>query len=157
MVDPEIKYDDVSLTKVTEKSIALLQGTILESGAKIKHDYKAVSDIHFPEKYIDNIIFNLIENALKYRSPERALELNLRSYINDGHIYVDVSDNGLGIDLNKHGSKIFRLRKTFHSHPHARGFGLFQVKNQLEAIGGTINVKSEPGVGSTFTVRLGKV
>jgi PAS domain S-box-containing protein len=156
MVDPEVKFDDVNLNKTTKKVIALLQGTILEAGATIEHDYKAVSDIHFPEKYIDNIIFNLVENALKYRSPERSLNLQLRSYINNGYIYLDVKDNGLGIDLNKYGSKIFRLRKTFHAHPHARGFGLFQIKNQLEAIGGTINVTSEAGVGSTFTVRLGR-
>lgn len=157
MIDPEVKYDDVDLNKVTKKAIALLEGTILEAGAKVSHDYKNISEIHFPEKYLDNIIFNLIDNALKYRSPERALQLNLRSYIQDGQIYIDVKDNGLGIDLKRHGSKIFRLRKTFHEHPHARGFGLFQIKNQLEAIGGTINVTSEPGIGSTFTVRLGKV
>lgn len=156
MVDPEVKNDDVDLTKVTEKAIALLQGTILEAGANITYDYKEISQIQFPQKYIDNIVFNLIENALKYRSPLRTPELNLRSYIQEGFVFLDVSDNGLGIDLTKHGSKIFRLRKTFHKHPHARGFGLFQVKNQLQAMGGNIEVKSKPNEGSTFTVRLGK-
>jgi signal transduction histidine kinase len=156
MVDPEVKFDHVNLERSTKKAITLLEGTIIEAGARVSYDFKQYADLYFPEKYLDNIIFNLVENALKYRAPERPLTLDLRSYSKDGHIYLDVKDNGLGIDLVKHGGKIFRLRKTFHPHPHARGFGLFQIKNQLEAIGGTIEVSSLPNVGTTFTVRLNK-
>lgn len=65
---------------------------------------------------------------------------------------MEVSDNGLGIDLVKYGDKLFGMHKTFHDNPNAKGIGLFITKNQIEALGGKISVKSETNKGSTFTV-----
>jgi len=69
---------------------------------------------------------------------------------------LEFKDNGLGIDLNKFGSKIFGLRKTFHRNKDSNGVGLFITKAQVEAMKGTITVKSTPNVGSTFTIYLPK-
>ena len=67
-------------------------------------------------------------------------------------IMLKVTDNGQGIDMAKHGHKLFGLHKTFHHHKDARGVGLFLVKTQVEALGGTIHAESEPGIGTTFIV-----
>ena len=69
---------------------------------------------------------------------------------------LQVKDNGLGIDLNKYGAKIFGLRKTFHNHPEARGVGLFITKAQVESMGGNIRVESEMGEGSNFIINFGE-
>jgi sensor histidine kinase regulating citrate/malate metabolism len=70
----------------------------------------------------------------------------------NGNITLKFQDNGLGIDLEKHGSKIFGLNKTFHKHPEAKGIGLFIIKNQIESLGGNITVESEVNKGTTFTI-----
>jgi signal transduction histidine kinase len=72
----------------------------------------------------------------------------------NGAIELRFVDNGLGIDLKRHGEKIFGMYKTFHTNPDSKGLGLFMVKNQVEAMGGVISVESEVNVGTTFIVRL---
>jgi signal transduction histidine kinase len=67
------------------------------------------------------------------------------------YAFLRFMDNGLGIDLDRYGSKLFGMYKTFHNLPEARGIGLFISKNQIEAMGGKIEVESEVNVGTTFT------
>jgi sensor histidine kinase regulating citrate/malate metabolism len=72
----------------------------------------------------------------------------------DDLIRLDVKDNGLGIDLERQGRKIFGMYKTFHKHPDARGIGLFLTKNQVGALGGRIDVDSKVDEGTVFSVYL---
>ena len=65
---------------------------------------------------------------------------------------MSVKDNGLGIDLDVYGNKMFLLYKTFHKNKDSRGVGLFITKNQIESLGGKIEVKSKVNVGTEFLV-----
>ena len=67
-------------------------------------------------------------------------------------VLLSISDNGLGIDLEKYGDKIFGMYKTFHNKEDSKGFGLYLVKNQIEAMGGSITVQSDVDRGTTFNV-----
>ena len=67
---------------------------------------------------------------------------------------LTISDNGQGIDLNKHGDKLFGMYNVFHKHKDARGLGLFIAKNQIEAIGGKVNVESIVGEGTKFIIQF---
>ena len=69
-------------------------------------------------------------------------------------VTLRVRDNGMGIDLAKYGDKLFGLHKTFHEHKDARGVGLFLVKTQIEALGGSIWAESEVNKGTTFIIRF---
>jgi signal transduction histidine kinase len=62
----------------------------------------------------------------------------------------------MGIDLNRHGEKIFGLYQRFHSHTDSKGLGLYLVKSQVEAMGGTISVESKVNEGTTFTLQFNK-
>ena len=155
-MDIFVKVNQINLEKCTKDVIDLLQGEILKSGAFIKIDFSKVKTISYPKKYISSIIFNLLSNALKFSSPDRKPKINIRSFKKDDYICIEVKDNGLGLDLKKYGNKLFKLRKTFHNHPDAKGFGLFITKTQIESMNGKIIARSTFGKGSTFIVKLCK-
>jgi signal transduction histidine kinase len=69
-------------------------------------------------------------------------------------VVLSVTDNGLGIDLALHKDQIFKIRKTFHKHADAKGFGLFITKTHVEAMNGKIWVESHPDKGSTFYIEF---
>jgi len=102
--------------------------------------------------YLDSIILNLVTNAVKYRSPERSPIITMDAKKRNKTLIFSVSDNGLGIDLERYGDKIFGMYKTFHNRKDAKGIGLYIIKNQIEAMGGSITVNSEVDKGATFNV-----
>jgi PAS domain S-box-containing protein len=106
--------------------------------------------------YLDSIVLNLLSNAIKYRKPDEQPQITIKTGEDQRLKWFSVSDNGLGIDLNKYGDRIFGMFKTFHGNRDARGIGLFITRNQIEALGGKIEVESKPGFGTTFTIYLPK-
>lgn len=112
--------------------------------------------IYSVKPMVHSIVYNLISNAIKYRSPERKSLISVTSYDDDHYYYIEVTDNGLGIDLGKNKDHLFRLYKRFHHHVEGKGLGLYLVKLQAEALGGSITVESEPNRFTTFRIRLKK-
>ncbi|MCG2612310.1 PAS domain-containing sensor histidine kinase [Flavobacterium sp. SM15] len=156
-MDLTIKKQHVSLTNEIEDVLKNLAAEISETKVKITHNFNKVPTIQYPKKYLHSIFKNLISNSIKYSLPEKIIKIHISSYIKDDWICIDVKDNGLGINLKKHKNDLFKLHKTFHGNPDAKGFGLFLTKTQVEAMGGEIVVKSQINKGSTFTVNLYKM
>jgi len=100
--------------------------------------------------YVDSILLNLFTNSIKYSSPERPPKIVISTENIANHTVLTFSDNGLGIDLKRHGKKLFGMYKTFHRNKDAKGIGLFITKNQIEAMNGRIEVESKVDVGTTF-------
>lgn len=151
--DFAIKKDDIDIAGAVKKNIDLLQGEILASGATIKYDL-AIASLYFPVVYFESLLFNLISNALKFRDEARKPEILIKAHTDGSFTYIEVHDNGLGIDMDMHSSNLFKLRKTFHSHPNSKGFGLFITKTQIEAMGGKIWAESTPGQHTAFKVKI---
>ncbi len=103
---------------------------------------------------IQNVFYNLLSNAIKYRSPERRLVISVRSFSKDGFVCIEVSDNGLGIDLNRHGDSVFKLYRRFHTHVAGKGLGLYLMKTQVDVLKGRIHLQSALNVGTTFSIML---
>ncbi|MBX2962312.1 MAG: tetratricopeptide repeat-containing sensor histidine kinase [Cyclobacteriaceae bacterium] len=103
---------------------------------------------------VQNIFYNLLSNAIRYQSPERKLSINVSTYVQDGDIVIELSDNGLGIDLTRHKYDIFKLYKRFHPHLPGKGIGLYLIKTQVESLGGKITLESELNRGTTFRIQL---
>ncbi len=108
--------------------------------------------IEYNPAYLESILLNLISNAIKYRHPDRKPEIEIAVNKNGKETILTISDNGIGLDLEKHGTDLFGMYKTFHSNKNAKGIGLYITKNQVESLGGRIEVESEPGKGSRFTI-----
>jgi signal transduction histidine kinase len=67
---------------------------------------------------------------------------------------ISVSDNGVGIDLEKHKDHLFKLYKRFHWNAQGKGIGLYIVKALVEALDGQIEISSEPDKGTTVKILL---
>lgn len=151
--DSEIDLAPVDLMKTINTILMVFETQINQCNANVKVDLEETI-VTYSQKYADSILTNLVSNALKYKSPNRLLTLDVKTYYDDKGLVLSVADNGLGIDLNRHKNSMFKIRKVFHVHPDSRGFGLFITKTQVDAMGGEIWVDSLPDVGSTFYIRL---
>lgn len=148
----------LNLKSEIEKTLHGVNGIIKKEKAAIRINVPDTMEIRTIPSYFESIMFNLITNAIKYKSPGRNPEIEIAarkaSRGAGSKIEILVTDNGLGIDLKKNRDKIFGMYKTFHGNGDAVGLGLFMSKNHVEAMGGTIEVESEPGKGSQFKLTL---
>ena len=153
----EEKRDEVIFDWELRQTLNLLRDEIEESNAKIHSDFSQISKIFSIKAYIQSIFYNLISNAIKFRSKNTTPLINIRSFADNDYIYVSIEDNGLGIDLQSQRQNIFGLYQRFHgpSYP-GRGIGLNLVRAQAEALNGSIKIESAPGRGSKFILRLQK-
>ncbi len=110
--------------------------------------------ILYNQSYLESILYNIISNAIKYSNPEISPIINIKWYKENAQDVIEISDNGIGIDLNKNGDKIFGMYKTFSNNNDSKGIGLYITKNQIEAMGGTITVESELNKGTTFKIYI---
>ena len=133
---------------VHENLIALFE----KNNVEFKNKVSGKLNIYGIPAYLDSIILNLLTNAVKYRHPERNPKITITAEKEGDKVVFSVEDNGIGIDLNKNGDKLFGMYKTFHTNDDARGIGLYITKNQIEAMGGNIITCSELNKGTTFKV-----
>lgn len=115
-------------------------------------DFSKATFMYAVRPVLNSILYNMLTNAIKYRSPQRPLVVKLLSQIENNFIKLTISDNGLGINLESFGSNIFGLYKRFHTHTEGKGLGLYLVKSQIESQGGKIEVSSALNAGTTFTI-----
>lgn len=127
---------------------------IQENEVDIFSEFSEVPEIEYIPFYLESIFMNLISNAIKYRHPDRKPVIDLYTYLENNRPCLMIKDNGLGIDLEKYGNKIFNMYQTFHGQEDAVGIGLFIVKNQVEMLQGDIEVNSTPNLGTTFIIRF---
>ncbi|WP_318312744.1 sensor histidine kinase [Flagellimonas crocea] len=106
--------------------------------------------------YMKSILQNFLSNAFKYRRPDVDSYILFESGWENNQKVLYIRDNGLGIDLERHGDNLFKLYNRFHRHISGKGMGLFIIKSQLEAMNATINVESEENVGTTFIIKFNK-
>lgn len=136
----------------TVKSI--LSDQILLTQASIITDIPEDLMVNYNPAYLQSVLYNLISNAIRYRHSDRKPIITLKWMDEDNQNVLEVSDNGIGIDLIKNGDKIFGMYKTFSSNVDSKGIGLFITRNQIEAMGGSITVASEPSIGTTFKIHF---
>ena len=134
--------------------IASTSSLINRENAQIIADFDKLNEITYISEYLESILLNLITNAIRYRQKGRKPVIFIQTYQENGSSFLEVSDNGMGIDLDQYGDKMFGMYKTFHRHPEAKGIGLFITKNQVEAMGGNISVTSTVNIGTTFKIKF---
>lgn len=145
------------INDVVKEAITSMQPLVAQKGGAITTNFTQGNIAVTADRYyILLTIINLIENAIKYAD---APQITITAFNEADDCCVAISDNGIGIDEEYH-KKIFNrfFRVTDGELHHAKGFGLGLsfVKKVMDAHNGKIDVQSEPGKGSTFTMRIPK-
>ena len=142
----------LNLIKYIDKAKEVLSEQILSNKVTLTTNIPEDATINYNSAYLESILYNLISNAIRYRHPQRKPIISINLYQQNDKTIIEVSDNGIGIDLVRNADKIFGMYKTFSSNSDARGIGLFITKNQVDAMGGSITVDSIPNEGTTFKI-----
>ncbi len=144
------KMDPISFQEVIEEVLLDLSENFNATKPTIIQDLQSRT-VMGSMKNIRSIIYNLVTNAVKYRSPERPLQLEIKTYQEAEYVVLVVKDNGLGINKKYH-SKLFHMFKRLHTHVEGTGIGLYIIKRTIENYGGKIEFESEENEGSEFKV-----
>lgn len=149
-----IDKENIAISEVFEKVYA--QTTILQSKKKpiIYADFKKAADLKINKSYIESIFTNLLTNAIKYKSVNQDLIIEVSATLVNGSTLIIFKDNGIGIDLKRNKDKVFGLYQKFHNNPNGKGLGLYLVKSQVEAMDGTIAIESEVNIGTKFIIKF---
>lgn len=108
--------------------------------------------VSFNEAYLESIFINLISNSIKYRHDSRPLHIKMSTSRRGAEVRLEFSDNGTGIDTSRHQDRLFGMYQRFHSNSEGHGLGLFIIKAQIQALGGTIEVRSTVGEYTSFII-----
>lgn len=148
--DNSTEIDLKTLVDEIETSISL---EIKSTKATIIRKFK-VQSIQFDKENLRSILYNLLSNALKYKDDHRLLIVDISSYSYEEGVVLEVSDNGLGMDLVRDGDNLFGMFKRVHDHVEGSGLGMYLVNSIVERAGGHIKVESKIGKGTTFKIYL---
>ncbi|GAA4435302.1 hypothetical protein GCM10023188_27210 [Pontibacter saemangeumensis] len=140
----------LNVKEVYEEIIADLDDPIKHKLCFVQTDFQ-VHQLKFSKKNFRSVLYNLISNAVKYRSPKRDCIVRIYTRLEEPYVVLSVQDNGLGIN-KRHREHLFGMFRRFHDHVEGTGIGLFMVKRIVDNAGGKIEVESEEGAGSKFTV-----
>jgi signal transduction histidine kinase len=148
----DVIIEPLSLNEYVLKTITILNAQILAKHVTLINKIDDDLSINYNRAYLESILLNLISNAIRYGHGSRKPVIILTCFEENGQLVLKISDNGIGIDLKKYGDKLFGMYQTFNGNADARGYGLFITKNQVEAMGGKIEVESALDQGTTFKV-----
>lgn len=115
-----------------------------------------VKKIRFSRLNLKSILYNLVSNSIKYRSPGRDCFIKVSTYEENGKLIIEVADNGLGMPKG-YQQKIFKMFSRMHTHVDGSGIGLYILKRIVDNAQGTIDIQSKIGEGTTFKISLPNV
>ena len=147
-----IEMVSLNLYEQIVKAISTISMKIKINKGVIHNNVGANTTIICNPAYIESILVNFLTNAIKYKHPDRDPIVELNCYSENDEVVLTVADNGMGIDLEKHGKDLFGMYKAFHGNEDANGIGLYTTKYQVETMGGHIEVESKEGQGSKFII-----
>ncbi len=149
------RREKIDLAVICREVVDRLETVASDRQVSLQLDAKGTTALHGDPVALDRVIFNLAENAVRYSPPQEAVRILV-----DGdahHVTAKISDSGRGI-APEHQPHLFdrfyRVDVSRSRDQGGAGLGLAIVKTLVEAHGGTIEVSSQLGKGSTFTVRL---
>jgi signal transduction histidine kinase len=151
-IHPGEKKELINLAAIIEEVQVSLFKQIEEAGASVNVEL-AVPFLTIPKKHVRSLVFNMLSNALKFRSQERKPIVTISSHLKNDKVHLSFSDNGIGIK-EADQPKVFMIFKRFNPEIAGRGVGMYLVKRVIDLNDGAIYLESEQNVGSTFHIQF---
>lgn len=150
--------EPINIYSCANKILKSLELEIQQKEISVHNAIREVDQLKTNASYFESILYNIISNSIKYSDPDKKSKIILQTLHTNDSIKILISDNGIGIDLNKYKKQLFEMYQTFHgtNREDSRGIGLYITKTQVEALGGHIELNSELNEGSTFTLTFKK-
>ncbi len=153
-IEPRKKDEKVDLNDILNSIKTEISEKLLETQTVIKIDFSKNKYIYFNSIELHSVLYNLINNSIKYRNPTKKNVIEITSRIINKKKLIQVKDNGIGFDSRLNKGKIFSIFKRMHTHVRGLGVGLYIVKSIIDSYGGYIEVKSKLNQGTTFKIYL---
>lgn len=145
----------LDLLPYLNQAIESLEAQVSKKKAIIHRDIEA--QIHWKvmgiPAYLESILYNVLSNAIKYSKNDEAPRIDLSVTDASPYVNIVIRDYGVGIDMEKYGHRLFRMYSRLGIKT-GKGLGLFITKNQVEALGGEIQIESTPDNGTSVQIRL---
>lgn len=148
------EWKDLGLLEMFQYVSDQLKLDLESAGVRWEIDFLKAPEVYAAWTFLYNIFYNLISNSVKYRASDRTPEISISSDMVDGNIVLIFQDNGRGMDLQQVGDRLFTHGGRFHPDVAGTGKGLYLVKQQVNRMGGSIEVESSPDQGASFTIRI---
>ncbi|MCR5850087.1 MAG: HAMP domain-containing histidine kinase [Bacteroidaceae bacterium] len=154
-----LKLQELDANEIIENVVDTFSLKVTQSGGTLDMRIEAYNPfINADEMHFTNIIFNLLDNAFKYRREDEPLAIQVHTYNqNETHFCISISDNGIGIqkdNLKRIFDKFYRVHTGDRHNVKGFGLGLAYVQKMVELHHGTIKVTSELGKGTKFTISI---
>jgi len=148
------RLEVLNLNEIIERAIDNISPAASKKQVRIINMIMDRFEVYGISSYLENIFNSILLNAIKYCSDERDSFVKLYCLVQGKYVVLCVEDNGIGIDLDKQEFDIFGISTSFKESSGKGNTDLFITKNQVEAIGGRIEVESTIDKGSTFKIFL---
>ncbi len=149
--DHSTEVTTIDLARLVQDVALDLEPMVKEADAQLELDVTKCPVISFSEKNLRSIVYNLVSNAIKYRSPNRSPKVSVQCRVEKEFMVLTVQDNGLGLNPEQQ-EHLFTMFQRFHDHVEGTGIGLYMVKKIVNNAGGKIEVESQVGEGTVFKV-----
>ena len=153
----ELKYETVDLKGVVSEVVDSLKLQLEKFHAKVAVTYEGDLTLQGDRLHLLSVVFNLLDNALKYSKEEPAVKIDLLG--SEDRVVLNITDNGIGIAQeykDKVFDKFFRIPHGDTHNAKGYGLGLSYVAQVIKKHNGTIAIESQPGTGTQFTITLPK-
>jgi two-component system, OmpR family, phosphate regulon sensor histidine kinase PhoR len=154
----EILLEKANLLDVIETAVQVCSPVAEAKGIKISFTCEQDLTAKVNGPLLEQAVVNLLDNAVKYS--DNNTKVHVKAYTKEDMLYIEVSDEGRGIEkehLPRLFERFYRVDKARSRQQGGTGLGLAIVKHITQAHRGSVSVESDPGKGSTFTIRLPKV
>ncbi|WP_375600173.1 CHASE3 domain-containing protein [Devosia sp. Naph2] len=150
----QLNPEPVELSEIAETSAAAVHHQIAESDGSIETDIR-VGQLITDRLSLEQILGNMLDNAVKYQEPGRPLRVAIRArHVPGNRVHIEIEDNGRGIADTDH-ERVFELFRRSGSQTSAgEGIGLAHVRTMVRSLGGDVTLTSKLGEGTTFIINL---
>ncbi len=153
----ELKFETFNLKEIIDEVVSSLKLQLEKHGAAVSVKHTGDLNLRGDRLHLLSVVFNLLDNSIKYSKDEPSIQIDMVG--NDEMIVLNITDNGIGIApeyKNKVFEKFFRIAHGDTHNAKGYGLGLSYVAQVIEKHKGTINIESQPGTGTKFTIILPK-